>query len=551
MRLILLGVVALFLCFNFENCANKAAPQGGPKDTLAPYVVSALPALGGKNFQGNVIVLRFNEWIKDNSLQKELLITPPIKEYEPKVIRDRVEIRLKSPLQPNTTYSLNFRKGIADITESNIAVTDTLKRLPLRLAFSTGAFLDSLEVAGKVLDMMSNTQAKTALVALYLADDTLKVRKHPPYYFTQTDEKGAFKVTNLKAGKYLVYAIQDNDQSFSFQPTEAIGFLEKPLNLPDTSKKEIILKVWKDDHKPAEIQKSRAVGTEYEIVWNEYLRSVKATFPNKEALPYSLSLDRKTTRFFNPQALKDSIKVQLEAVDSLGNKKNIETTIGFKPPTDSRKKAKPTPLAVKVKSHAPNGFEEEVALDFEFEQPVRQALLENIMVLADKDTLKKIPLCQTDTAKHYTWNEMRTVLTIKRKAFFKDRITILADSGTFIGVKGDSSKNIKEIIALKKVEDLASIGGNIRTEKKAFFLQLINEKNEVVREVRNVKSFNFQYLQGGTYKFRVLIDENENGVWDRGNLDKMLPPEPVLFFELQNEGKLRDKWDLQGHNIAF
>jgi hypothetical protein len=31
----------------------------------------------------------------------------------------------------------------------------------------------------------------------------------------------------------------------------------------------------------------------------------------------------------------------------------------------------------------------------------------------------------------------------------------------------------------------------------------------------------------------------------------MLPPEPVLFFELQNEGKLRDKWDLQGHNIAF
>lgn len=551
MRILLGGLCLLFLYLNLNNCANKIAPQGGAKDTLAPYLIDVLPRNQSVEFQGNLIILRFNEWIKDNNLQKELLIAPPIKDYTTKFLRNRLEIKLKDPLLTNTTYSFNFRKGIADITEGNVAITDTLKKQPLRVAFSTGSFLDSLEIGGIVRNLMTNEPIKNAVVALYNTEDTLILRKHAPYYFSQTGEDGKFRVTNLKAGKYNVYAFQDADQSFSFQEKELVGFLPKPLSLPDTSAGKLVLRITKDDRKPAEIQKSRTVNTEYEIVWNEYLNTSRATFPNKEDIPYILQTDKKTLRFFNPNAIKDSVKVNLEATDSLGNIQKTTTMIGFKPAPERAKKTKRTELPLKISSQKEGGFEDEVALDFIFDQPIAQAFLERIMVKIDADTLKKIPLCLSDTIRHATWNDTKNVLTIKRKAFFKERITILADSGTFIGVKGDSSKTIKQSVILKKISDFASIGGSIRTEKKAFILQLLNEKNEVLREVKNTKFFNFQYLPAGTYKLRVLIDENDNGVWDFGDLDKLLPPEPVLFFELQNGGKLREKWDLQGHNVSF
>ncbi len=548
MRFILLSLILLSFAFNFNNCANKSNPQGGPKDTLAPYIVQAIPRHQSVNYTGNVIILQFNEWIAEKNLQQALLIAPPIKEYTPKIIRNRLELRLKEPLRQNTTYSLNFRNGIVDITEGNVAITDTLKRLPLKIAFSTGSFVDSLEVAGVVRTLMTNIPAKNALIALYRTDDTLVIRKNAPYYFTQTDENGKFKVTNLKDGAYRVYAFQDTDQSFSFQPNEPIGFLPQVITLPDTNK--ITFRLLKDDKTPPEIQKSRAIGQEYEIVWNEYLKDVQASFPNKENLPYTLNVDNKTVRFYNPNVLKDSIKIDLQATDSLGNIQKTQASIAFKLP-DIRKKVKPVPLAVTIRSHKKDGFEDEVLMDFVFEQPVAQAFLERIKAQVDNDTLRLVPLCQTDTLRHARWNASKTVLTIQRKPFFRERLTILADSGTFIGTKGDSSKKIRQSILLKKVTDYGSISGNIRTDKQAFWLQLLNDKQEMLGEVKNAKRFDFKYLPAGIYKIRVLLDDNNNGVWDLGDLDKRLPPETVLFFELQNEGKLKERWDLQGHTIVF
>jgi len=545
MRFVFLGLLCLLFSLGLYDCANKSSPQGGPKDTLKPYILQAIPSNGSVNYTGKVIVIRFNEWIAEKNLQKELLIVPPIKEYIPKIVRDRIEIRLSEPLRPNTTYSFNFRQGIADITEGNIATTDTLKRLPLRLTFSTGDFLDSLEVAGVARSLMTNEPAKDATVALYDINDTLTIRKHAPNYFTQTDANGKFRVPNLKAGKYRLYVFQDANQDFVFQPTELVGFPSQVLTLPDTTK-EITVKLLKDDKMPPEIQKSRAVGQEYDIVWNEYIKEVTSSFPT-----YILQADNRTVRFFNPDKLTDSLKIKLQARDSLGNVQNIETTIAFKLPTDNRKKEKRVPLAVAIRTHAKEGFEQDVALDFVFEQPVQQAFLERIFAQVDNDTLKRLPLCQTDTIRHATWNASKTVLTIRRKAFFKERLTLMADSGTFIGVKGDSSKTIRQVFNLKKASDFGSISGNVRTDKKAFWLQLINDKHEIIRQVANAKTFDFKYLPADTYKIRILIDENNNGVWDMGDLDKLIQPEPVLFFTLQNDGKLKERWELQGHNIAF
>ena len=124
--LILLSIIFLFLIqILFTQCANRIAPTGGPKDSIPPTVTRSIPANQSLNYTGNVIVIEFNEWIKEKNFRQELLITPPTNEYTHKITKTRVEINFKNPLLENTTYSLNFRGGVIDITEGNIARNDT------------------------------------------------------------------------------------------------------------------------------------------------------------------------------------------------------------------------------------------------------------------------------------------------------------------------------------------------------------------------------------------------------------------------------------------
>ena len=45
-----------------EGCANIAPPAGGPKDTLAPYLIAAKPKDSTTNIQPKEILIGFNEY---------------------------------------------------------------------------------------------------------------------------------------------------------------------------------------------------------------------------------------------------------------------------------------------------------------------------------------------------------------------------------------------------------------------------------------------------------------------------------------------------------
>src|ERR1700759_4117757 len=91
------------------GCANIVAPLGGPKDTIPPHLVSAVPKDSVKRFTGNKIIFTFDEYIDGKDLRTELLVSP-VPKVDPIVDAKlrTVTVKLKDTLQDSTTYALYF-----------------------------------------------------------------------------------------------------------------------------------------------------------------------------------------------------------------------------------------------------------------------------------------------------------------------------------------------------------------------------------------------------------------------------------------------------------
>src|ERR1700678_2542476 len=158
------------------GCAVRMAPSGGPKDTLPPVLVSALPVEFSKHISDKKIVFKFDEYIDGKDIRTELVVNP-VPKVEP--ITDAhlqtVTIKLKDTLQPNTTYTLNFYKGIKDVDEGNILRNFTY-------VFSTGDHIDSGQFTGAVvLAQTGKTDSSLVVVLLKKLDDSAVFKERPRY----------------------------------------------------------------------------------------------------------------------------------------------------------------------------------------------------------------------------------------------------------------------------------------------------------------------------------------------------------------------------------
>ncbi|MEM6299716.1 MAG: Ig-like domain-containing protein [Bacteroidota bacterium] len=149
----------LFLGILLTACANIGAPTGGPQDLRPPQLLLSVPEDQRVNFQGQRIELVFDEWIKVNSITKNLQIAPITDNpYSYEVKKNVLIIEFDKPLLENTTYSLAFGETVGDVTENNLTEN-------LRLAFSTGSQIDSLYLEGRVANLETREAVENAFVA--------------------------------------------------------------------------------------------------------------------------------------------------------------------------------------------------------------------------------------------------------------------------------------------------------------------------------------------------------------------------------------------------
>lgn len=567
----IISTLLILLSTQLQNCANRIPPTGGPKDTLSPVLQRSIPANQSTNYRGKLIVLTFDEWIKTEGIYQELTITPPIEGFKSKVVKNRLEITLDSALRQNTTYNFNFRESIKDITEGNVAKVDTLGS-DLRIAFSTGDVLDSMRLDGEIRDPFTNKLFEQSLIALYREDDTLKITEHKPLYFTYGKKDGQFSLENLPPGEYRVYAFVDKNNNLRYDEPEPITFIPEVVQFGDSLNYLPQLKMLPtaEDHTPPLIDDTKPQKKYIDVIYEEGLRSieVKPFEANSEQdLPYLLINKGKTLRIFNVPERSDSLKVLLSASDSSSNQRLDTLSFAFaqeeveddkrknrrkgKDDKDLKVENRQSRLSLTLSPNGGDGLEDSLSFWIDFPQPIATHDFSKLSYLPDKDSTRLTPLFNPDKAEEFRWENQKSRLRIQKPADFKQEVEIIIDSAAFVGILGDSSQAFSRSLKLKDIGDFGSISGQVITQEPYYVLQLLNATFEVVAESYNRPKFDFLYLQGGTYYLRVIVDKNQNKRWDGGNVEENIPAEPLLFFNLPNEGRLKPRWDIQGVELKF
>ena len=503
----------LFVCI---GCAKKGSITGGLKDTIAPTLKISFPENFSTNFKGNQIKLTFDEYIKLKGLEKQLIVSPPMKN-EPLIIPSSVTkyltIQIKDTLQPNTTYSFNFGQSITDNNEGN----------PLnqfKYVFSTGPYIDSLALGGRVKDALDREVESFVSVMLYEVNEKFKnsvVYTSPPRYITNTlDSLKTFRLENLKAGKYLLVAMKDRNNNNKFNPkTEKIGFHKQFITIPNDTVYEIEL--FKEElpfkaYKPSQVSGNRiAIGydgkqdfskSKPKIILknnNQILESIVTQFPKKDSLQVwykpikadSLLLNIKKESYVNDF----SVKIKNQKKDTLSI--NAVQT-GILNMRDEFTLESSTPLVKIDKSK-----------------------------ISIKDSKTKI----TEFTPNYDDFNQKLVLNFPKNTSEKYQIQLLPGALTDFFEKSNDTLTYK--LETRSESDYGNLIVDLQNVKRfPIIIELTNEKGEILAydySEKNTK-VEFNFLEPKDYILRVIYDDNKNKKWDSGNYLEKRQAEEVIYY---------------------
>jgi uncharacterized protein (DUF2141 family) len=653
----------------FGSCARQGVPTGGEKDTIPPTLVRMIPELEAVNYTGDEIELEFDELIEARNLKKELIITPPVEEYDFYIKKNKLYIALEEELLDSTTYTFNFGEAIQDLSEGNKATNAVA-------AFSTGNYIDSFKVQGTIRQLLTQQPVQEATVTLYDTRDTLDAFTGPPRYFAKTDEEGKYTIRYIKPGLYRVYTYVDANNNLKIETNkEPYGFLADTLfigvvdpevsargdSVPRPNLAALDIPLTRKNAQPLVLQSSRATGQYYEFKFNKglssYVLTVDATdvkTKTKELIDslainttdstrylfHNFQDERKEIRVYNTLR-QDSLRTVLTAIDSTAQ--TVLDSVFYVRFADSRRK----PDALKTQFVVGNdAIEDSIRSRVQFSKPIINVKTDSILL--SYDTLYYLPI---DYATALTWNDRLDEVTItlpinqaqlvdsvvfyqqrndsiaraqrqqqsmiyldslrsatdledQRRLLssllntsgnatvqqLQDSVKALADEGqaarlirttvdtlvirpalpaerpdrraisenlkalnfyaapgSFISVEQDSSEAIIQRYTFKDPDKLGTLSGTVDVPYESYFLQLIDKNYEVVEERKNPVAYMFKGIRPDTYQLRILVDRNNDGSWQDGNVLLNQEPEPVFLYP--KEIVVPENWEINNVDV--
>ncbi len=211
-------VTFLLLILGAAGCAKQSSPEGGPYDMTPPRVVRCTPEMGSTNVSMHRVRITFDEYIQLERGEDKIIYSPP-QRIPPKALvnQKQLVVTYQDSLIANTTYTINFNRAIKDYNEGNYIEQYVY-------AFSTGDYLDTMQVSGQVLDAYTLQPVPRILAGVYntpLPTDSLD---RPMTRMTYTDDKGHFTLQNVRDGDYYAIALVDMDRSYSYNaPNESFA----------------------------------------------------------------------------------------------------------------------------------------------------------------------------------------------------------------------------------------------------------------------------------------------------------------------------------------
>jgi len=217
-------ILAILKILVLPGCATIVPPQGGPRDSIPPQLIKASPGDSTRNFTGNKIVFTFDEFIDVQNIQQQILVSPsPVTNPVIDFRLNTLTVKIKDTLEPNTTYSINFGNAVKDYTEGNPLEDFTY-------TFSTGPYIDSLELSGNVVLAETGAIDTTLIVMLHTNPNDSAVTREKPRYIARQDSKGNFTFKNLPPRTFYLYALKDDGGTHLYLKDDKLfAFADKPV----------------------------------------------------------------------------------------------------------------------------------------------------------------------------------------------------------------------------------------------------------------------------------------------------------------------------------
>jgi hypothetical protein len=512
------------------SCAKRGSISGGLKDTIAPVLKVSFPKNYSTSFTGQSIKLTFDEYVKLKDINKQLIISPPIAKKPqilPLTASKTVAINFLEPLEPNTTYSLNFGQSIEDNNEGN-------PYKQFKYVFSTGTYIDSLSISGNIKDALNKKPDTFVNVMLYEVNnkynDSIIYKENPRYITNTLDSSATFKIENVKEGKYRLVAMKDLNNNYRFEPkTEKIGFIDKIISIPNDTLFEI--KLFKETEKfkafkPSQSSENSAI-VGYEGNSKEVKLTLKKGTENLNAYVSSIPKKDSLKLWFKP------LKIEKTAIDSLElyvSKGNYNQQFTFK-----IKNQKKDTLNITLPSKI---------LD------LGETLALNSSIPISKIDASKIQLINKDSLAipfKIDFDAMNLKLKIDfiREPLERYKLKLLPES--IIDLFDQPNK--KELVfafETKNTSDYGNLRLNLENVKQfPVIIELTNKNGEVQLSYysENSTQIDFNLIKPEVYTLRLIYDDNKNGFWDSGNFLEQKQSEDVIYFP--KEIDVRSNWDVQ------
>lgn len=531
-------LVILFLglvSYTLWSCAQRGRPEGGPVDEEPPKVMSESPANFSTLFRKKEVKITFDEYIKLNNPRNQIIFSPPISPRPdvhplgPASKFVRLEFDLDS-LEENTTYTINFGTSIEDNNEGN--------QFPFyKYVFSTGDYLDSLNLQGYIDTPEKRVTDEFVSVMLYAVDTTYTdsiVFNETPRYITYTlDTTNYYRLENLKAGAYKLRAISDEMNTYKFDPNQdRIGFWEDTIYLPEQNEEFFNLSIFKEilsfkAERPKQEGLNKIIfGYRGHVAAENHEIKLLSEAPEDFKQQVVKEEDADTLNYwFTPFIEADSL------LFSFGNGKKIDTLTVYP------KQLEKDSLTLEAKPKGRIGYYENFKI-YSPNVPLSRFVKDSIRFFNKSDSISVDYDVQLDKFN----NEL--VFDFEKVEETNYEITVLP-GGIFSLFEETNPDTLNYKLKPKKHSELSNLTITLQGMKShPAIVQLITDQDEVKYEqyAEQRQVFEFELIESGRYFVRVIYDENENGKWDTGNYLKGRQPEKVDYSRASIH--VRTNWDI-------
>lgn len=513
--------------FTFTSCAKRGTITGGAKDTIAPKITNSLPENYSTNFNGKEIKISFNELIKVKDINKQLIISPPMNK-KPIIIPQGsaskfISIKILDTLQPNTTYSFNFGQSIIDNNESN-------PYSQFKYVFSTGNYIDSLALMGKIKDAYEQKVESFVSVQLYDAkkfnDST--IYKETPLYVTNTlDSLKVFALENLKAGDYKIIALKDKNNNYKFDPkSDKIGFLKGIISVPNDTLYQ--LELFKEATPFKATKVSQESTNKFFLATEGDNKNIKVTALNgNEKIPIIVTQypekNKDSVQLFIPNIKLDSLQLNVE-------KGTFSKT--FKVKTRTLKTTDSLKIDIKQSNILP--FREKLTLLTK--TPIEKIDNSKISII-NKDSI------EVNFTSVYNVFNQNIEFDFQKEEDQKYSLQLLP--GAIVDFYSTKNDTLSYKLSTKSYSDYGNLKVNLKNAKRyPIILEVLNVKGDIIASsISNGEDFlRFDLIEPNVYSLRLIYDHNKNGIWDTGSYLEKRQAEEVKYYSKTVD--VRANWDV-------